>query len=252
MSRNTESDGIPAEVVIAKLEAKLQAALDKRGLRRCQYCRLGILKPDVRDVVITREERSTIVRNIRGRFCDQCGQIEFDETTDSASRYAAAVDKLVFRIRAAEKWRSLNHQYVHPGDRLDHRLLHTMQATFAAYFSPIYMGAWLVRHGLQHAFDRVRQAYQHPKTQANAMVHKTFGPLLTVLAWWDAEAGVWVATSDDVHGLATEAATVDELETKLKEAILELLCANKVQMQSARFRLTLIRDVQSFLNDSSP
>jgi hypothetical protein len=45
---------------------------------------------------------------------------------------------------------------------------------------------------------------------------------------------------------------VDELETKLKEAILELLCANKVQMQSARFRLTLIRDVQSFLNDSSP
>ncbi len=94
MSRKPESDGIPAEVVIAKLEAKLQAALDKRGLRRCQYCRLGILKPDVRDVVITREERSTIVRNIRGRFCDQCGQIEFDETTDSASRYAVAVNSV--------------------------------------------------------------------------------------------------------------------------------------------------------------
>jgi YgiT-type zinc finger domain-containing protein len=73
MSRKPESDGIPAEVVIAKLEAKLQAALDKRGLRRCQYCRLGILKPEVRDVVITREERSAIVRNIAGRFCDQCG-----------------------------------------------------------------------------------------------------------------------------------------------------------------------------------
>jgi YgiT-type zinc finger domain-containing protein len=252
MSRKPESDGIPAEVVIAKLEAKLQAALDKRGLRRCQYCRHGILKPEVRDVVITREERSTIVRNIRGRLCDQCGHIEFDATTDSASRYAAAVDKLVFSIRAAGKWRNLNPPYVRPGDRLDHTLLHAMQATFAAYFSPIYMGAWLVRHGLQHAFDRVRQAYQHPKTQANAMVHKASAPLLSVLAWWDAEAGVWAATSDDVHGLATEAATVDELETKLKEAILELLFANKVQMQSARFRLTLIRDVQSFLNNTSP
>jgi hypothetical protein len=73
-----------------------------------------------------------------------------------------------------------------------------------------------------------------------------------VLAWWDAEARVWVATSDEVHGLATEAATVDDLETKLKEAILELLFANKVQMRSARFCLTLIRDVQSFLNNTSP
>jgi YgiT-type zinc finger domain-containing protein len=252
MSRKPESDGIPAEVVIAKLEAKLQAALDKRGLRRCQYCRLGILKPDVRDVVITREERSTIVRNIRGRFCDQCGQIEFDETTDSASRYAAAVDKLVFRVRAADKWRNLNPQYVRPGDRPTHRFIHAMQATFAAYFSPIYMGAWLVRHGLQHAFDRVRQAYLHPKTQAKAMVHKTSGPLLTVLAWWDPEARVWVATSDDVHGLATEAVTVDELETKLNSAILERLTANNVQMQSVRFRVPLIRDVQSVLNNTSP
>jgi hypothetical protein len=58
---------------------------------------------------------------------------------------------------------------------------------------------WLHGHGLQHAFDRVRHAYQHPKTQANAMVHKASEPLLSVLAWWDTEARVWVATSDDVQ-----------------------------------------------------
>jgi hypothetical protein len=52
--------------------------------------------------------------------------------------------------------------------------------------------------------------------------------------------------------LTTEAATLNDLETKLKTAILELLFANKVQMQSARFRLTLIRDIQIFLKNTSP
>jgi predicted RNase H-like HicB family nuclease len=50
-------------------------------------------------------------------------------------------------------------------------------------------------------------------------------PLL-VTAEWDAEAGVWVATSEDVPGLATEAATVDALMEKLKVMIPELLAEN--------------------------
>ena len=33
---------------------------------------------------------------------------------------------------------------------------------------------------------------------------------------WDPEANVWVATSDDVPGLATEAATIDELTATLR------------------------------------
>jgi len=50
-------------------------------------------------------------------------------------------------------------------------------------------------------------------------------PLL-VHAIWDDEAKVWVATSDDVPGLATEAATWDKLIPKLKVMIPELLDAN--------------------------
>ena len=34
---------------------------------------------------------------------------------------------------------------------------------------------------------------------------------LMVYALWDAEAGVWVATSEDVPGLATEADTIEQL-----------------------------------------
>jgi predicted RNase H-like HicB family nuclease len=49
---------------------------------------------------------------------------------------------------------------------------------------------------------------------------------LFVRAEWDEEARVWVATSDDVTGLATEADTMEALVDKLKVMIPELLEAN--------------------------
>jgi predicted RNase H-like HicB family nuclease len=48
----------------------------------------------------------------------------------------------------------------------------------------------------------------------------------TVHCEWDPDARVWVATSDDVPGLATGAARLDELIEKLKVVIPELLEAN--------------------------
>lgn len=47
-----------------------------------------------------------------------------------------------------------------------------------------------------------------------------------VQADWDAEAGVWVATSEDVPGLATEAETIETLANRLRTIIPELLEAN--------------------------
>ncbi len=49
---------------------------------------------------------------------------------------------------------------------------------------------------------------------------------LFVRAEWDNEALVWVATSDDVPGLATESDTLEKLVHKLKIVIPELLEAN--------------------------
>lgn len=54
------------------------------------------------------------------------------------------------------------------------------------------------------------------------------GPVIH--ATWDAEAGVWVAESDDVPGLATEAATVEALLEKLRVMIPELLEANEGEL----------------------
>jgi len=50
---------------------------------------------------------------------------------------------------------------------------------------------------------------------------------ITVNAEWDCEAKVWVATSDDVPGLITEADTVEALTEKLSVLIPELLEANR-------------------------
>lgn len=49
---------------------------------------------------------------------------------------------------------------------------------------------------------------------------------LNVNIEWDEEAQVWVATSDDVPGLATEHHSFDALVEKLKVIIPELLEAN--------------------------
>ena len=56
---------------------------------------------------------------------------------------------------------------------------------------------------------------------------------ITVNAEWDPEAKVWVATSDDVPGLVTEAETVEALTEKLSVMIPELLEANGTLVGSA-------------------
>jgi len=71
-------------------------------------------------------------------------------------------------------------------------------------------------------------------------------PLYTIAAEWDAEAMVWVATSDDVPGLATEAETFEALAEKLRVLVPELLELNGVLAAEAaaavRFRIIAERD----------
>ncbi|MDP1654521.1 MAG: DUF1902 domain-containing protein [Hylemonella sp.] len=68
-----------------------------------------------------------------------------------------------------------------------------------------------------------------------------------VRAEWDADAGVWVASSDDVPGLVTESETLEALDTKLQTLVPELweasggLPADKiihVEMLARRFSTT--------------
>lgn len=49
---------------------------------------------------------------------------------------------------------------------------------------------------------------------------------IIVEAEWDDEAGVWVATSEDVLGLVTEAETLEQLRGKLLDLVPELIAEN--------------------------
>ena len=51
---------------------------------------------------------------------------------------------------------------------------------------------------------------------------------IQVKAFWDSEARVWVAESDDVPGLVTEADTMEQLIDKLHILIPELLQENEM------------------------
>lgn len=46
---------------------------------------------------------------------------------------------------------------------------------------------------------------------------------------WDSDADVWVATSDDVPGLAAEAPSIPELKARLDRIIPDLLKENGVE-----------------------
>ena len=52
--------------------------------------------------------------------------------------------------------------------------------------------------------------------------------MILVRAQRDELAGVWVATSEDVPGLVTEAATLEDLQDKVLIMIPELLEANQI------------------------
>lgn len=45
----------------------------------------------------------------------------------------------------------------------------------------------------------------------------------TVMLTWDDEAGVWIATSDDVPGLILESGSADALMERVRHAVPELL-----------------------------
>jgi Domain of unknown function (DUF1902) len=57
-------------------------------------------------------------------------------------------------------------------------------------------------------------------------MERTSAAEFVVRAFWDSEAHVWVATSDDVLGLVTESKNIAALLKKLRTLIPELLELN--------------------------
>jgi predicted RNase H-like HicB family nuclease len=72
-----------------------------------------------------------------------------------------------------------------------------------------------------------------------------------VQADWDPEAGVWVATSDDVPGLATEDETIEALTKKLRTIVPELLEANQMLLSGQAIAFELMSHRQELVQMDS-
>jgi len=73
-----------------------------------------------------------------------------------------------------------------------------------------------------------------------------------VNATWDDEAEVWVAVSDDVPGLVTEAEDFPRLIKKLQVMIPELLEANGIVMEDRGIDIPIELLAHRFITVSSP
>jgi predicted RNase H-like HicB family nuclease len=62
---------------------------------------------------------------------------------------------------------------------------------------------------------------------------------LKINAEWDAESSVWVATSNEIDGLAIEASTMDALIERLKVVIPELMELNHKALASEELPFVL-------------
>lgn len=63
-----------------------------------------------------------------------------------------------------------------------------------------------------------------------------------VRADWDEEAGVWVATSNDIDGLAVEAETLEALSPKVLSAISDLLELNGISSDLAEIPVHIMAE----------
>jgi hypothetical protein len=63
---------------------------------------------------------------------------------------------------------------------------------------------------------------------------------------WDAEAAVWVATSEDVPGLVMESGSLDALAERLRRAVPELIALNGGDASDVFVRLRAERRERAF------
>ena len=68
---------------------------------------------------------------------------------------------------------------------------------------------------------------------------------IVINADWDPEAEVWVATSDDILGLVTEADTLETLRSKIGPIMEDLIELNKLNFDLEKDPVNIVaRDVQ--------
>ena len=76
--------------------------------------------------------------------------------------------------------------------------------------------------------------------------------LILVRALWDDDARVWVASSEDVPGLVTEADTLEVLRDKVLVMIAELMAENGVVSDFAEIPVHILAEQTARIANPSP
>lgn len=69
---------------------------------------------------------------------------------------------------------------------------------------------------------------------------------ISITASWDPESQVWVAVSDDVPGLVTEACSLQKLVSKLQVSVPELCELNSHLMNPPSDKISISADYKRF------
>jgi predicted RNase H-like HicB family nuclease len=64
--------------------------------------------------------------------------------------------------------------------------------------------------------------------QSSKYLEAMHQPVFKIESYWDEESEVWVASSDEIPGLSTEADTIEALMQKLRNIVPELLLLNQI------------------------
>ena len=93
-----------------------------------------------------------------------------------------------------------------------------------------------------------------PKRSARAHViaHVIATSLIVVRALWDSDAAVWVGTTDDVPGLATEAPTLEALRDKVVVMLPELMEANGIASDLPEIPVQIIAELGARVANPKP
>jgi predicted RNase H-like HicB family nuclease len=110
-----------------------------------------------------------------------------------------------------------------------------------------YMTLWrAAQRGEMQTCTPLRPIYDpRPKQKARVVARLSYThrmiERIIINAFWDDDASVWVAESEDVPGLVAEAESLEALSAKLERLIPELLELNRVTATHSEIRLVATR-----------
>jgi hypothetical protein len=102
----------------------------------------------------------------------------------------------------------------------------------------------------EKSYNLIPKCLKLNSRQSSKYLEAMHQPVFKIESYWDEESEVWVASSDEIPGLCTEADTIEALTQKLRSIVPELLLLNH-SIQSNEVK-TISIEIVSHRQESIP